>query len=95
MEMSEDYTCITTHGPNPKTTHIYGDQVLECHKNGDDNKDKSIETELDSMFPLDNFLSVCNLCNKKLVLGKDIYMYRCVFRFQILFNSHTKETKVR
>ncbi|XP_033136707.1 FCS-Like Zinc finger 11 isoform X3 [Brassica rapa] len=60
MEMSEDYTCIITHGPNPKTTHIYGDQV----------------SELDSMFPLDNFLSVCNFCNKKLVLGKDIYMYR-------------------
>ncbi|CDY11512.1 BnaA09g40780D [Brassica napus] len=76
MEMSEDYTCIITHGPNPKTTHIYGDQVLDCHKNGDDNKEKSIETELDSMFPLDNFLRVCNFCNKKLVLGKDIYMYR-------------------
>ncbi|KAF8047737.1 hypothetical protein N665_2849s0007 [Sinapis alba] len=75
MEMSEDYTCIITHGPNPKTTHIYGDQVLECHKN-EDNKEKSTETELDSMFPLDNFLSVCNFCNKKLVVGKDIYMYR-------------------
>ncbi|KAJ0248209.1 FCS-Like Zinc finger 11 [Hirschfeldia incana] len=70
MEMSEDYTCITTHGPNPKTTHIYRDQVLECHKNEVINKEKSIETELD------NFLSVCNFCNKKLVVGKDIYMYR-------------------
>ncbi|KAJ4890601.1 hypothetical protein Rs2_30349 [Raphanus sativus] len=69
MEMSEDYTCIITHGPNPKTTHIYGDQVLECHKN-EDNKEKSIESELDY------FLSVCNFCNKKLVVGEDIYMYR-------------------
>lgn len=69
MEMSEDYTCIITHGPNPKTTHIYGDQVLECHKN-EDNKEKSIESELDY------FLSVCNFCNKKLAAGKDIYMYR-------------------
>ncbi|KAL0734019.1 hypothetical protein Bca4012_010229 [Brassica carinata] len=78
MEMSEDYTCIITHGPNPKTTHIYGDQVLECHKNelekDEDNKEKSIETKLDSMFPLGNFLSVCNFCNKKLLVGEDIYM---------------------
>ncbi|CAH8391465.1 unnamed protein product [Eruca vesicaria subsp. sativa] len=75
MEMSEDYTCIIKHGPNSKTTHIYGDRVLECHKN-EDNKEKSVETELDSMFPLDNFLSVCNFCNKKLEVGEDIYMYR-------------------
>uniref|UniRef100_A0A1J3EZH0 FLZ-type domain-containing protein n=1 Tax=Noccaea caerulescens TaxID=107243 RepID=A0A1J3EZH0_NOCCA len=80
MEMSEDYTCIISHGPNPKTTHIYGDRVLECHKNelkeDDVNKEKHIETEFDSMFPYDNFLSVCNFCNKKLDVGKDIYMYR-------------------
>ncbi|CAA7032834.1 unnamed protein product [Microthlaspi erraticum] len=76
MEMSEDYTCIISHGPNPKTTHIYGDRVLECHKNelkeDDVNKEKHIETE----FPSDNFLSVCNFCNKKLDVGEDIYMYR-------------------
>ncbi|CAH8263570.1 unnamed protein product [Arabidopsis lyrata] len=70
----EDYTCIIAHGPNPKTTHIYGDRVLECHKNGlkgdDDNKEKTIETEFD------NFLSICNFCNKKLGGDDDIYMYR-------------------
>ncbi|KAJ4873944.1 hypothetical protein Rs2_44295 [Raphanus sativus] len=76
MEMSEDYTCIIAHGPNPKTTHIYGDRVLECHKNEVINKEKQFETELDSMFLRENFLSVCNFCNKKLEVGKDIYMYR-------------------
>ncbi|ESQ46694.1 hypothetical protein EUTSA_v10000253mg [Eutrema salsugineum] len=75
MEMSEDYTCVISHGPNPKTTHIYGDRVLKCHKYVLKNE-KHIETELDSMFPSDNFLSVCNFCNKKLEVGKDIYMYR-------------------
>ncbi|AEC07736.1 unnamed protein product [Arabidopsis thaliana] len=71
----EDYTCIIAHGPNPKTTHIYGDRVLECHKNelkGDeDNKEK-----FGSVFPSDNFLGICNFCNKKLGGGDDIYMYR-------------------
>ncbi|KAJ0232456.1 FCS-Like Zinc finger 11 [Hirschfeldia incana] len=76
MEMSEEYTCIIAHGPNPKTTHIYGDRVLECHKNEVIKKEKKFETELDSMFLMENFLSVCNFCNKKLDVGKDIYMYR-------------------
>ncbi|KAF8115504.1 hypothetical protein N665_0026s0048 [Sinapis alba] len=76
MEMSENYTCIIAHGPNPRTTHIYGDRVLECHKNEVINKEKRFETELDSMFHMENFLCVCNFCNKKLEVGKDIYMYR-------------------
>ncbi|CAF1701793.1 BnaC03g26890D [Brassica napus] len=76
MEMSEDYTCIIAHGPNPKTTHIYGDRVLECQKNEAINKEKQFETELESMFPTDHFLSVCDFCNKKLEVGYDIYMYR-------------------
>uniref|UniRef100_A0A0D3B7H8 FLZ-type domain-containing protein n=1 Tax=Brassica oleracea var. oleracea TaxID=109376 RepID=A0A0D3B7H8_BRAOL len=76
MEMSEDYTCIIAHGPNPKTTHIYGDRVLECQKNEVINREKQFETELESMFPTDHFLSVCDFCNKKLEVGYDIYMYR-------------------
>ncbi|XP_010429571.1 PREDICTED: protein MARD1-like [Camelina sativa] len=77
----EDYTCIIAHGPNPKTTHIYGDRVLECHKNeskgdDDDSDEKHIETQSDSMLASVNFLSVCNFCNKKLEGGEDIYMYR-------------------
>ncbi|KAK8581233.1 hypothetical protein V6N13_144272 [Hibiscus sabdariffa] len=33
IELSEDYTCIISHGPNPKTTHVFGDCILECHNN--------------------------------------------------------------
>uniref|UniRef100_A0A0E0FH56 FLZ-type domain-containing protein n=1 Tax=Oryza nivara TaxID=4536 RepID=A0A0E0FH56_ORYNI len=29
IEQSEDYTCIIARGPNPKTTHIFGDCILE------------------------------------------------------------------
>ncbi|KAL2236982.1 UNVERIFIED_CONTAM: FCS-Like Zinc finger 10 [Sesamum indicum] len=31
IELSEDYTCVRTHGPNPKVTHIFRDRILECH----------------------------------------------------------------
>ncbi|KAL0330305.1 UNVERIFIED_CONTAM: FCS-Like Zinc finger 10 [Sesamum radiatum] len=31
IELSEDYTCVRTHGPNPKVTHIFCDRILECH----------------------------------------------------------------
>ncbi|VVB09016.1 unnamed protein product [Arabis nemorensis] len=75
-EMSEDYTCITAHGANPKTTHIYGDRVLECHAKEDDITEKLFKTELGSTFPSDHFLNLCNFCNKKLDVGEDIYMYR-------------------
>ncbi|KAK1298710.1 hypothetical protein QJS10_CPB14g01198 [Acorus calamus] len=85
IELSEDYTRIISHGPNPKTTHIYGDLILE-----DDWIDSNKQEELgegpvlgvggcldDSMpFPPDDFLSFCCACKKKLEVGKDVYMYR-------------------
>ncbi|CAA6672719.1 unnamed protein product [Spirodela intermedia] len=35
IERSEDYTRIISRGPNPKTTHIFGDCVLEALSAGD------------------------------------------------------------
>ncbi|KAJ0982512.1 hypothetical protein J5N97_010767 [Dioscorea zingiberensis] len=29
IELSEDYTCVISHGPNPKTTHIFDNCILE------------------------------------------------------------------
>lgn len=29
MERSEDYTCVISHGPNPKTTHIFDNCIVE------------------------------------------------------------------
>ncbi|KAJ0256731.1 Uncharacterized protein HA466_0096400 [Hirschfeldia incana] len=43
MALSEDYTCIISHGPNPKTTHIFGDCILDCDPNELGNKDDETE----------------------------------------------------
>jgi hypothetical protein len=89
IELSEDYTCVISHGPNPKTTHIYGGCILECHSNDFSNFGKNKEKEIGlaqaatcskipSSFPSEDFLSFCYHCNKKLDEGKDIYIYRFV-----------------
>uniref|UniRef100_A0A1D1YI72 PCP degradation transcriptional activation protein n=1 Tax=Anthurium amnicola TaxID=1678845 RepID=A0A1D1YI72_9ARAE len=88
IEQSEDYTCIISHGPNPKTIHIFGDCILERHtsdssdfvsnKQGEEGRGSSwmVKCSEDPMpFPSEGFLSVCYSCKKKLD-GKDIYMYR-------------------
>ncbi|XP_031489208.1 FCS-Like Zinc finger 8-like isoform X2 [Nymphaea colorata] len=83
IELSEDYTCVITHGPNPKTKHIYGDFILE--------EDHSLEIPVTNKpeesgggvaqtgcnsFGMGDFLSTCYTCKKKLADGEDIYMYR-------------------
>jgi hypothetical protein len=89
IELSEDYTCVISHGPNPKTTHIYGDCILECQSNDLSNFGKNEAKEIGlpqavtcskipGSFPSKVFLSFCYYCNKKLDEGKDIYIYRFV-----------------
>ncbi|XP_015941552.1 FCS-Like Zinc finger 8 [Arachis duranensis] len=65
MELSEDYTRVICHGPNPRTTHIFGNCIIQSTP--------SVSPKLD---PSHSFLTVCFLCNKNLGHGKDIYMYR-------------------
>ncbi|KAF2304504.1 hypothetical protein GH714_032823 [Hevea brasiliensis] len=79
IELSEDYTCVISHGPNPKKTHIYGDCILECYSN--EGKETGVphaisSSIIPSLFPSNDFLNFCYHCNKKLEGGKDIYMYR-------------------
>ncbi|MCD7463487.1 hypothetical protein HAX54_050725 [Datura stramonium] len=31
MESSEDYTCVINHGPNPRTTHIFDNCIVESY----------------------------------------------------------------
>ncbi|XP_010925327.1 FCS-Like Zinc finger 10 isoform X2 [Elaeis guineensis] len=87
IELSEDYTCIISHGPNPKTTHIFGDCILESHripspdsmnKLGKEGGGSSWLVECPEDSPpcaSNDFLSNCFSCKKKLE-GKDIFMYR-------------------
>lgn len=58
MALSEDYTCIISHGPNPKTTHIFGDCILDCDPKELDSKE---ESESLPNFPDDSCSRLC-LC---------------------------------
>jgi len=89
IELSEDYTCIISHGPNPKRTHIFGDCVLECHNSDltefsmkEEPAFKAYQvptfSEGSSPYHSDNVLSFCYSCNKKLVREEEIYRYRFV-----------------
>ncbi|KAK0570709.1 hypothetical protein LWI29_005322 [Acer saccharum] len=109
IELSEEYTRVISHGPNPKTTHIYGDCVLDCCTNYlsyfDKNGVKELEggvTSSNTPYPSDDFLSFCHSCNKKLE-GKDIYIYRGEKAFcsldcrseQILIDEKLEKTKTK
>ncbi|XP_047945544.1 FCS-Like Zinc finger 8 [Salvia hispanica] len=81
MELSEDYTCVISYGPNPKTTHIFDDCILEscCGvvKFSESRKENGQFSMNQSMsYPSESFLSFCYSCKKNLGQGKDIYMYR-------------------
>ncbi|KAF5203247.1 Fcs-like zinc finger [Thalictrum thalictroides] len=78
MELSEDYTCVISHGPNPKTIHIFGDCIVEncCEIVGFSGLKESGFSADCSPRSSEDFLSFCYNCKKKLGEGKDIYMYR-------------------
>lgn len=87
MEMSEDYTCVIAHGPNPKTTHIFDNCVIESCCGGQGfvpvsaaapRKETAFAADRDrgSGYLTDGFLTSCHACKKSLGQGKDIFMYR-------------------
>ncbi|KAI5393914.1 hypothetical protein KIW84_060858 [Lathyrus oleraceus] len=89
IENSEDYTCVISHGPNPKKTHIFCDCILEVcagagvRKLRNENEEKEglfpavvDRLETPKQYPSAEFLAFCNGCNKKFEEGKDIYIYR-------------------
>ncbi|KAF9622608.1 hypothetical protein IFM89_032507 [Coptis chinensis] len=79
MESSEEYTCVITRGPNPKTTHIFDDCIVEdcCGVVGFSSLGKENSFLPDQVsYPFDDFLSFCYTCKKHLGQGKDIYIYR-------------------
>ncbi|POO02144.1 Zf-FLZ domain containing protein [Trema orientale] len=86
MELSEDYTCVITHGPNPRTTHIFDNCIVESPggslgfsssaKKDNNNNIGFVLSDRAVSYPSGNFLSCCYTCKKNLGQGKDIYMYR-------------------
>ncbi|XP_054785055.1 FCS-Like Zinc finger 10-like [Prosopis cineraria] len=88
IELSEDYTCIISHGPNPKRTHIFGDCILECYKTDSTQfsqkeepairfyKVSTLSEESANPYPSDDVLSFCYSCKKKFEEGKDVCIYR-------------------
>ncbi|KAL5123697.1 Protein MARD1 [Glycine soja] len=66
MELSEEYTCVIAHGPNPRTTHIFENCIVESYC--------SLPNTPNS--PSLNFLSFCHTCKKHLEQTKDIFIYR-------------------
>lgn len=86
MELSEDYTCVISYGPNPKTVHIFGDCIVEscCGEDGfspaslSDNGFSADDHFSSPSTPSECFLSFCQTCKKNLGPGSDIYIYRSV-----------------
>ncbi|KAL6522653.1 hypothetical protein OROHE_016500 [Orobanche hederae] len=80
MELSEDYTCVISYGPNPRTTHIFDDCIVEscCGvvKFSESRKENVSFPNRSMSYPSESFLSFCYSCKKNLGQGKDIYMYR-------------------
>ncbi|KAK4281183.1 hypothetical protein QN277_012706 [Acacia crassicarpa] len=66
MELSEEYTCVISHGPNPRTTHIFDSCVVKSHCSFPGR----------SQSASGNFLSFCYTCKKHLEHTKDIFIYR-------------------
>lgn len=68
MELSEDYTCVITHGPNPKTTHIFDDCVVGSCIGGEDDVVSDVFQSLNgSTSSSDSFLRFCHSCKDRLV----------------------------
>ncbi|KAE9585864.1 hypothetical protein Lal_00010159 [Lupinus albus] len=101
IELSEDYTCVISHGPNPKRTHIFGDCILECKKSDFSefvkkeepafgSSEVSMFSEGSAPYPSDKVSSTCYSCHKKLEKVKDIYIIRGEKAF-CSFNGRSEE----
>lgn len=64
VENSEDYTCVISHGPVPRTTHIFDNCIVESYCCLSDN------------YKPTSFLSFCHTCKRNLQQKIDIYIYR-------------------
>lgn len=75
VENSEDYTCVISRGPSPRTTHIFNNCIVESYEFCLTPKSK---------YNWDNFLSFCYTCRKNLEQKNNVYIYR----FEMVLYSH-------
>ncbi|XVF72384.1 hypothetical protein PTKIN_Ptkin12aG0117300 [Pterospermum kingtungense] len=66
MKLSEDYIRVISYGPNPKTTHIFDNCIVENNCSVFDKPKTAPES----------FLSFCQTCNKNLEQKIEINIYR-------------------
>lgn len=87
IELSEEYTRVISRGPNPRTTHIFDNCVIEstCFDIGVgfsppatamENGVVGVPARINTGYFSESFLSFCYYCKNNLGEGKDIYMYR-------------------
>uniref|UniRef100_A0A453H1P2 FLZ-type domain-containing protein n=1 Tax=Aegilops tauschii subsp. strangulata TaxID=200361 RepID=A0A453H1P2_AEGTS len=76
MAMSEDYTCVISRGPNPRTRHIFDDCIVEsCGDVLVDNGPGTAGGGGDAV-PPSGVLSSCHACRRQLGHANDIFIHR-------------------
>ncbi|CAL9186280.1 unnamed protein product [Musa hybrid cultivar] len=76
IELSEDYTCVISHGPIPKKTHIFHDCIIESCDREFLTLKKSTCMDDPSGYAADTSLSCCVSCKEDIGKGKGISLYR-------------------
>ncbi|KAG6593107.1 Protein MARD1, partial [Cucurbita argyrosperma subsp. sororia] len=79
MEVCEEYTCVRTHGPDAKITHIFDNFVVKSSVDSGPERISMADLKNKNKNNKNNkndFLSFCYTCNRNLELTKDIYIYR-------------------
>ncbi|KAK8943012.1 hypothetical protein KSP39_PZI009026 [Platanthera zijinensis] len=82
IELSEDYTCVISHGPQQKKTHIFDNFILESFSNEFSSLEK-IKLPADQFggYTNDCLLTFCHACRNKFAQGNDVFICRYVFVF--------------
>ncbi|KAK4483703.1 hypothetical protein RD792_010905 [Penstemon davidsonii] len=100
MGSLEEYTIVTSHRPNKSYTKVYGNdfRIKKCNRGSVFHISPAKLGEIGGGVPPSDFLSSCNMCQKKLH-DKDIFMYRgekafcsteCRYR-QIVMDERTEK----
>ncbi|KAM3310307.1 hypothetical protein ACQJBY_031163 [Aegilops geniculata] len=71
MAMSEDYTCVISRGPNPRTRHIFDDCIVESCG------DAPVDNGPGTAVPASGFLSSCHACRRQFAgHANDTFIHR-------------------